>query len=327
MELRRFVGENRESWETLEQLLARCGQRGVGALSASELRELGLLHRKVSADLAAVRTAHPDSKVVGYLNDVAIRSHNVVYRRLRGRVWHTLLRALSDLPVAARRHGGALAASALMMFGGTLLGAIGTALDDELATLVLGEQFVQDIRDGEYWISNVFDVVPHSLASAGILTNNVSVALTVFALGFTGVLTGWILLQNGVMLGAVLVLCAEYGLLDRFIPFVVTHGAIEISAIVVAGAGGFVIFDGWLHPGDRSRMEGFRLGARDGLRVAGAAVPALLIAAPVEAFISPIETIPAALRIALGIGLAVAYWVWLLVPAPAGRLFRARRDA
>ena len=33
-----------------------------------------------------------------------------------------------------------------------------------------------------------------------------------------------------------------------------THGVIEISALIVAGGGGLVVFDAWLHPGDRTRL-------------------------------------------------------------------------
>ena len=80
MNARRFVEQNRAAWERLEGLLQRTRSPGLSSLTPEELRELGLLHRQVSADLAAARTHHADSRIVGYLNGLALRSHNAVYR-------------------------------------------------------------------------------------------------------------------------------------------------------------------------------------------------------------------------------------------------------
>lgn len=305
---------NRQDWERLEVLIGIARRRGLVGLGPAELRELGALHRKVSADVAASRTFHAGSRVVGYLNDLALRSHNVVYRAPR----RSLRRRVSDLgrsiPAAVRDHRGALAASTVIFSIGALFGAFGTVLDEGVAILVLGSAFVERIRRGEYWIERVFDVVPHSVASAGILSNNLSVAITVFALGLTGLFTAIVLFYNGVMLGSILVLCAQYGLLSRFVPFVVPHGIVEVSAILLAGAGGLTLFDGWLSPGDASRGQGLRRGAKDGLRIALAAVPALVVAGFVEGVISPVESLPAWLRVALGISLGLALWAWLFAP-------------
>lgn len=315
MDIRDFVSINRPDWERLETLIKAARSRGLAALGPIELRELGALHRKVSADVAASRTFHAESKIVGYLNDLALRSHNVVYRAPRRSIVQRLTDLARAIPDAVRAHRGALAASTAIFAIGLLLGAIGTVLDEGVAVLVLGSAFVERIRSGEYWVERIFDVVPHSVASAGILSNNLSVAISAFALGLTGFCTALVLFFNGVMLGAVLTLCSEYGLLSRFVAFVVPHGIIEISAILLAGAGGFTVFDGWLSPGDGSRSQGLRRGARDGLRVALAAAPALLVAGLVEGLVSPVEALPAWLRIALGLCLGLALWAWLLVPA------------
>src|SRR5207249_1195419 len=98
---------------------------------------------------------------------------------------------------------------------GLMVGACGTILDERIAVLVLGAEFVEKIRAGEYWVVRIFNVVPTSLLSSSILTNNLSVAILLFAFGITGLLPALILLNNGVLLGAVLALCGQYGLLPR----------------------------------------------------------------------------------------------------------------
>ncbi len=320
MDLQAFVAANRADWERLETLLTWLRGPGLSSFSPAEVRELGLLYKKVTADLSRARAEHPGSRVVEWLNDIALRAHNAVYRAPRRSAKAILAGLLAAIPLAVRRHAGAVGAAATLFFTGALLGGFGTAVDESVAEGIMGDQFVHSVRDGKYWIESVFDVVPHSVASTGILANNLSVAITAFALGITGVLTPLLLFYNGAMLGAVLVLCWRYHLSARFLPFLMPHGIIEISAILLAGAGGLIVADGWLHPGDASRGQGLRDGAREGLLVAGAAVPALLVAGPVEGLISPMEEIPALLRVAFGVALGLALWGWLTLYSRPARL-------
>ena len=78
-----------------------------------------------------------------------------------------------------------------------------------------------------------------------------------------------------------------------------------------------LVVEGELSASDRVQLteelvEGLRRGAADGLRMLGAVVPALLVAALVEGFLSAEAAIPAVVRIAIGIGLGALFWVWLL---------------
>ncbi len=316
MDLRETVGKNRPSWERLEMLMAQARSRGLSTLAPAELKELGMLHRKVSADLATARTFHGESRLVGYLNDLALRSHNMVYRAPGNSIKSVLSGLWRSIPAAVQRHHGALAVSTGLFLCGMILGAVGTVLDESVANMVLGSRFVEGIRSGEYLHPNLFGLMPRSVISAGYVTNNISVALNTFAFGITGVIPAWLLFFNGNNLGIVIVLCGQYGILGRFLAFVIPHGIIEISAILLAGAGGLTTFDGWLHPGDYSRSRGLRHGAREGLMITAGAIPALLVAAVVEGFISPSPSIPPALRIGLGVALGLLLWAWLLGVRP-----------
>lgn len=312
--LRSFEDGHRAAWDRLEELVRRSTRVGIGALSPDELRELGLLHRQISADLAAVRTFHGGARLERYLNDLALRSHNAVYRAPRRRpreVWEALA---YGIPRAVRSAYGALAGALLFFWSGAVLGAIGAALDEGTASLVLGPEFIDQIRDGTYLAEDFF--MSSGLLAAFFATNNTSVALYTYITGITGVLPAYILFQNGLLLGTVFTLCARYGLSERFLSFVFGHGVIELSAIFLAGAAAFVTFDGWLHPGRHRRAEGLRRGALVGLKVFGAAVPALAVAALVEGFVSPNASIPGAVRVGLGLVLGIALWAWILL---AGR--------
>ncbi len=323
MDLRQFVSRNQPEWERLQSYLRRVRSRGLGSFNPEEVRELGMLYRKVSADLATARVEFAGSDIVRLLNDLAVRSHNVVYRAPRRNLLRWIRDMFREIPETLCSHGGALVSTTLLFAVGTMLGALGAAADESIAVMVLGAQFVEKIQAGDYWVEDVFSALPASLGSAQLITNNVGVAILAYATGISGVMPAFVMFLNGTLLGAVLTLCAQYHLLDRFIPFVVPHGVIEISAILLAGAGGLMVFDGWLHPGDGSRLQGLARGARSGLLVAFTALPVLLVAGVVESYVSPREQIEPWVRISFGILLGLVLWGWLLGPLIRGRL---RRD-
>jgi uncharacterized membrane protein SpoIIM required for sporulation len=162
------------------------------------------------------------------------------------------------------------------------------------------------------WTGSIFSVIPAPVASTLLFTNNISVALLAFAGGLSfGVISFWILFYNGVMLGMVFKLCANYGLLGPLVAFVVTHGFLEISAIIVAGGAGFVVATALLRPGDYLRRDALSIQSRSAVRVAMAAVPALIVAGCLEAFISP-SSLPVAIKALVGAAMGLLFWLYLL---------------
>jgi uncharacterized membrane protein SpoIIM required for sporulation len=144
-----------------------------------------------------------------------------------------------------------------------------------------------------------------------LFTNNISVALLAFAGGLSfGVVTFWILFFNGVMLGMVFKLCGNYGLLAPLTAFIVTHGFLEISAIILSGGAGFVVANALLQPGDYSRRDALSVQARSAVRMAVAAVPALIVAGCLEAFVSP-STLPFAVKAVIGLVMGLSFWLYL----------------
>jgi len=162
------------------------------------------------------------------------------------------------------------------------------------------------------WTGSIFSVVPAPVASTFFFTSNISVALLAFAGGLSfGLITTWILFQNGFMLGVCMKLCADYGLLGALFAFIASHGVLEISAIILAGAGGFVVSNALLNPGSYSRADALAQQGRSAVRMAVACVPALVTAGCIEAFISP-SAFPVWFKAALGLTLGISFWLYLL---------------
>jgi len=119
--------------------------------------------------------------------------------------------------------------------------------------------------------------------------------------------SAFFLFFNGLMIGAVAGHLTHIGYGQTFWPFVVGHGAFELSAIALAGAAGLQL--GWalIAPGRLPRSEALRLAARKSVLLICGVMLFLLIAAFIEAYWS--STIGVAPMTKYLVGAAL----WLLV--------------
>ncbi len=141
--------------------------------------------------------------------------------------------------------------------------------------------------------------------------NNVGIALRCFALGvLLGAGTVYVLLFNGIFIGAVAGYVCGTGHADRFLSFVVSHGSFELTAIAIAGGAGLMLGNAILHPGSRGRVEALKVRALDAVQIALGAGAMLVVAALIEAFWSP-SGVPAVLKYGVGAGLWVAVFLYL----------------
>ena len=123
-----------------------------------------------------------------------------------------------------------------------------------------------------------FDRAFSPTVASEVITNNVRVAAIAFAGGMTGgLLTGWIILTNGLMVGALGAMYARAGFGPDFWATIAPHGVIELSAIQIAGGAGLVLAGGYLRPGRARRGDALvarcapRRDARHGRRADAAA--------------------------------------------------------
>jgi uncharacterized membrane protein SpoIIM required for sporulation len=142
--------------------------------------------------------------------------------------------------------------------------------------------------------------------------NNVGIAFRTFA---GGVLFGlgsiFFLVYNGLHFGAVAAYLEQAGLGGTFWPFVVGHAAFELPAIVFAGAAGLRLGLAVIAPGRQSRRRALLAAAARALPLVWGIAFLLLVAAFVEAFWSSTDTLPDAVRFAVGAVLWLAFFGYL----------------
>jgi len=312
MTIGNFVRSNRPHWQRLEEMVALMEGRSPASRQRPFLQELSANYRATAADLAFAQTHFRGTTVLQFLHQLVARAHNQIYRAqaITGAQFVHFFRR--EIPAAVRSHLTALNWAAVVFVTGLMLGLSAVQFDEHAAAMILPAEIIDSVYSGRMWTGPIFSVVPAPVASTALFTNNISVALVAFAGGLTfGVVTFWILFFNGVMLGMCFKLCANHGLLGALTGFVVTHGFLEISSIVLAGGAGFVVANALLRPGDYSRRDALAVQARAGVRMAVAAVPALVIAGLLEAFVSP-STLSMAIKAIVGLAIGVSFWLYLL---------------
>jgi uncharacterized membrane protein SpoIIM required for sporulation len=306
----RWLEKRRPHWLRLEQLVALSGRGSIASLKSTELQELALLYRQSASDLATVREDASSKQLAVYLNQLLGRAHNLIYmgRRANRRGIWTFYKDI--YPAIFRETFPDTFAAFVLFLAAAFAGVLMGLADPSFTRHFLGPQMVDSIERHEMWTHSIVTVKP--MASSAILTNNISVALSTFALGITaGIGTVWMMLLNGLMMGVVGVACWREGMSLPLWSFVAAHGVLELPAIFIAGGAGLGVAKGLLFPGSLPRRESLvRAGGRS-VRLLLGTIPMLLVAGVVEGFVSPSD-LPYQLKFLLAAALATMLALYLL---------------
>ena len=304
-----FLKQNADKWKQVEAHL-----NGRERLHPDLLAEFFV---QLTDDLSYARTFYPASNTVKYLNQLTATLHQRLYRNKKESAARLLTFFRDEFPRTLGDYRSTLLAAFAITAVAALIGWSSTLFDDTFVRLILGDTYVnmtlENIKANDPLA--VYKKMHEVDMFLGITFNNIRVAFVAFAWGtLFSVGTGWILFQNGIMLGAFHAFFYKNGLLLEALRTVWIHGTLEISAIIVAGAGGLVIGNSLLFPGTFSRRQSFMRGARHGLRIVMGTVPLFVIAGFLEGFVTRHTGIPPwlnAVIILASLGLVLYYLVAL----------------
>jgi uncharacterized membrane protein SpoIIM required for sporulation len=106
---------------------------------------------------------------------------------------------------------------------------------------------------------------------------------------------------NAAFLGAVFGHMSTVSQWDNFSTFVTAHSPFELTAIVLSAAAGMRLGFALVHTGGRTRGAALRLAAGEAMPIAAGAVLLFLMAALIEAFLSP-SSAPYVVKAGVAIG-------------------------
>lgn len=309
-----FIDKNKEKWTQYERALAR---------DSKDPELLNQLYIHTTDDLSYSRTFYPNRSVRVYLNSLAQKTFLQIYRGRRGEAGRFFTFWTDELPRVVYKQRGALLLSLGIFVLSMLIGVVSYQIDPEFAEVILGEYYMEmtrtNIENGDP-MAVYKERSPFSMSLA-ITLNNILVAFLTFISGaFFAVGAVVQLIRNGVMVGVFQYFFYDQGVLQESLLTIWIHGALEISSIVIAGGAGLALGSGLLFPGTLSRLDAFKLSARDGLKIMLGTVPLFIIAGFLEGYMTRHTDAPEALR-AVFIVLCFAFILWYFVIYP-GRVSR-----
>ncbi len=305
----RFIEQNKEKWAEYEQLL---GEKRPDPERLSEL------FVQITDDLSYARTFYPNRSVRVFLNSMASRIFQNIYRgksfpgaRLV-QFWKT------ELPQALWEGRMAILLSFSIFTIAFITGVVSSIIEPEFARTILGDEYVTmtlgNIENGDPMA--VYKHAGPLGMTAGIAANNLFVAFRTAILGVLASLgTVLSLLYNGVMVGAFQYFFISKGLFTESFLTIWIHGTLEISAIIIAGASGLIAGSGLLFPGTYRRIQAFQITIRRGFKIFIGTVPIFVLAAIFEGFLTRFTETPDILR-GLFILASLLFVLWYFVFLP-----------
>ncbi len=325
MKQQRFEALHQEAWAAFE---ARLGQQGLGLRPSTPvgLEDFPERYRQVCHHLAVAQQRAYTPALVNRLHDLALRGHQALYGQrpgLAGRWAAFLVHGFPRLVRASWR--SVLLAS--LTFGLPFAGLpLLVQRNPEVAFLIEPPQELARYEGMYQPKGDRFGrerAADTDLAMFGhYIWNNIRITFQAFATGLLGGLGSvFFLLWNGLHGGAVAGHLTRIGLGSTFWPFVVTHSALELPALVLAGAAGLQVGGALLAPGRRRRLDALRETTAACAPLVYGAAAMDVGAALIEAFWSASAAVPSSVKFTAGGGL---WALVLLYFALGGRRWRRR---
>ena len=283
-------------------------------------------HRELATALSLARHRRYDQALVARLNALVVEAHATLHRAVAGRSLRAGLEALLvEFPRQVRAMPWMLAAGLLCFVGSYLAVFAWITLDPPSAYAVLPASHLESLTrmyDPAGEVQSEARTAADDVAMFGFyVSNNIGIAFRAFGSGiFLGVGSIFVLLFNGVVIGASHAHVVDAGFADSFHAFVVGHSGFELFAIVLAGVAGLHVGLAVLAPGQRSRRDALLARAREVRPILWGCFVMLVVAAAIEAFVSP-RDLPLELKLTIG---AVNALALVLFFALSGRRDEAR---
>lgn len=275
-----FIQQNQDRWSSFEAFLD-----GKKKVTPDELADFYVL---LTDDLAYAQTFYPESNLVLYLNSLASKAHLLIYRNKKEEKRRIFDFWQYEVPKAVWEGRKTLMWAMIIFLIAIGIGLFSNVLDNTFVVQILGEDYVNmtlnNIEKGDPMAVYKSESVSMFFM---IGSNNVRVMFYAFVTGILGsVVTAYILLTNGIMVGTFLHFFIKKSIFGLAFSTIFIHGALELSAIVIAGGAGMIIGNSLLFPGTYRRLDALKIGAKRSLKIIIGLVPVVVFAALLESFVT-----------------------------------------
>jgi uncharacterized membrane protein SpoIIM required for sporulation len=269
-------------------------------------------------DLAYAKTFYPTSRITRFINFLASRIYLRIYQNRKEESNRLVKFWKYDVPLTIAKHYRIILFCAFIFILFYVLGFFSAKYDENFTREVMGDNYInmteRNIENG-----NPFDVYQSGnsfLTWLGIMVHNVMVSMFAFVKGIVlGFLSLSDLIHNSMMVGVFHYMFASKGLGVDFLFVVMIHGLLELTALVIACAAGVIMGISYLFPGTISRLEAFKIGVKDGVKIIIGLVPIFAMAAFFESFVTGLYKMPLLLNIFILL-LSASFIAWYFIIYP-----------
>lgn len=301
-----FVKQNSEKWQHYD------------SMQQANPDEMANQFIEITNDLAYSKTFYSNSKTTAYLNGLASKLHQSVYKNKKEKSNRFISFWKTELPLIFLEHRKQVLYAFIFFLISCAIGALSAKYDDTFVRLIMGDGYVnmtnENIAKGDPF--GVYKQDNPFMMFLQIGSNNIFVALYTFALGiifsFGSIVS---LFRNGIMLGSFQYFFFSRGLGFQSVLVIWIHGTLEISAIVLAGAAGLILGNSFLFPKTYTRMASLLKGAKDGLKIVIGLIPIFIVAAFFESFVTRHTEMPIWLSLLILLASA-AFIIWYVFIYP-----------
>ena len=276
-----FIKKNKSKWLEVEQSLNQKQSQNPDELADAYIQLIN--------DLSYSQTYYPKSKTTEYLNFLVTQIYRKIYKTKRLEKNRLKSFFLEEIPYLIYQYRKQMIFAFALFFFFVALGAISAAYDDRFVRIILGDEYVnmtlENIKNGDPMA--VYNKQGELNMFIGITINNIGVAMKSYVFGLSaGVLTFFMSMQNGIMLGSFQYFFYENGVFEQSLRGIWLHGAMEIFSIVIATMAGFILAGSILFPGTYSRFQSFVTGASESLKILISTLPFFVMAGFIEGFVT-----------------------------------------
>lgn len=287
-------------------------------MPAEDADEMARDFTQLVDDLAYAKTFYPGSKVTRFINSEASRIYLNIYKNRKEESNRLLTYWKYDLPLTIRRHHGTILFSFIVFIIFFAVGFFVAMRDESMARSFLGDGYVNQTQEN---IDNgnpfgVYESGNPVLSWINLMIHNIKVSFLVFVSGiFCGIPSLYLLAQNAAMVGVFDQYFTSKGFGVDFFLVVFVHGTLELTAIIIAGAAGLILGKSFLFPGTIRRIDAFKKGAKDGVKILIGLMPVFALAAFFEGFITRLYNDISILTSAV-LALSVIFVIWYFIIYP-----------
>lgn len=276
-----FIKQNKEKWLALEQVIL--------GKSIKNPDEIANLYIQIVNDLSYAQTYYPKSKTVVYLNHLASQMFQKIYKTKRTETNRLAYFFKTEVPLLVYQYRRYVLYAFILFTLSVLMGVISAKQDGDFVRLILGDGYVNETLDnikagnpvaiyksGSNWGSFI-----------GITLNNIYVGMNCYIWGILGGIgTFYYMIQNAIMLGSFQYFFYQQNVFWESVRGIWIHGSMEIFAIVIESACGFILGASILFPKTFSRVNSLKIGFKDSFKIFLSTFPFTISAGFLEGFIT-----------------------------------------